>query len=125
MVNDVTDAGYSAEMDDAPHRYPSGREPVARVRRAPEGFLSPSQIADVQAGRRGFLRKALLGAAGATASLTLNSSLAQSSIDAKADSGAIFIRFNVNVGGAFRVGAFDQVGDKPRHRGFILRRFRF
>src|SRR5438270_10183922 len=34
-----------------------------RLKRAPENFLGPSEIADVQAGRRGFLRGALLAAA--------------------------------------------------------------
>src|SRR5437763_16585852 len=33
-----------------------------RLKRAPENFLGPSEIADVQAGRRGFLRGALLAA---------------------------------------------------------------
>ena len=34
-----------------------------RLRRAPESFLDPQQIAEVQAGRRGFLRQAFLAAA--------------------------------------------------------------
>src|SRR5690242_771555 len=37
-----------------------------RVRRAPENFLNPSQIAEVQAGRRDFLRGAFAAAAAAT-----------------------------------------------------------
>ena len=37
-----------------------------RLQRAPEGFLGPSEIAEVQAGRRGFLRAALLAAAAGT-----------------------------------------------------------
>jgi sulfane dehydrogenase subunit SoxC len=44
-----------------------------RIRRAPESFLDPSQIGDVQAGRRTFLRNAFLGAA----SLTAGGALAQ------------------------------------------------
>ncbi|HET9578522.1 MAG TPA: sulfite dehydrogenase [Usitatibacter sp.] len=38
--------------------------PTGRLVRAPENFLDPRQIADVQAGRRGFLRGAFLAAAG-------------------------------------------------------------
>jgi sulfane dehydrogenase subunit SoxC len=38
------------------------RTPAGRLRRAPESFLSAEQIAEVQAGRRGFLRKALVAA---------------------------------------------------------------
>ena len=34
-----------------------------RIRRAPENFLDPTQIAEVQAGRRDFLRGAFLAAA--------------------------------------------------------------
>lgn len=42
------------------------RQPAAgRLRRAPENFLDASQIAEVQAGRRGFLRGAFLAAAAA------------------------------------------------------------
>ncbi len=37
--------------------------PSGTIRRAPEGFLDPRQIADVQAGRRDFLRGAFLAAA--------------------------------------------------------------
>ncbi|HET9650801.1 MAG TPA: sulfite dehydrogenase [Usitatibacter sp.] len=37
---------------------------TGRLVRAPENFLDPQQIADVQAGRRGFLRGAFLAAAG-------------------------------------------------------------
>src|SRR5262252_5846669 len=40
--------------------------PAGRVRRAPESFLDASQIAEVQAGRREFLRGAFLAAAAAT-----------------------------------------------------------
>jgi sulfane dehydrogenase subunit SoxC len=38
-----------------------------RLRRAPEGFLDPNQIAEVQAGRRDFLRGAFLAAAATAA----------------------------------------------------------
>jgi sulfane dehydrogenase subunit SoxC len=38
-----------------------------RIERAPENFLSPSQIADVTRGRRGFLKDAFLAASGALA----------------------------------------------------------
>jgi sulfane dehydrogenase subunit SoxC len=38
-----------------------------RIRPAPQGFLSPGQIRQVEAGRRGFLRGAFLAAAGAVA----------------------------------------------------------
>src|SRR6478672_3534377 len=41
--------------------------PPARVRRAPEHFLDATQIAEVQAGRRDFLRGAFLAAAGVAA----------------------------------------------------------
>ena len=41
--------------------------PPGRVRRAPENFLDSGQIADVQAGRRDFLRGAFLAAAGVAA----------------------------------------------------------
>ncbi|HYC38221.1 MAG TPA: sulfite dehydrogenase [Usitatibacter sp.] len=37
----------------------------SRIRRAPESFLDPRQVAEVQAGRRGFLRNAFLAAAAA------------------------------------------------------------
>ena len=37
------------------------------LRRAPENFLSREQVADVQAGRRGFLAGALASAVGAAA----------------------------------------------------------
>ena len=40
---------------------------TGRLVRAPENFLDPRQIADVQAGRRGFLRGAFLAAAGVAA----------------------------------------------------------
>jgi len=43
---------------------------AGRVKRVPENFLDPSQIAEVQAGRRGFLRSAFLAAAGISASDT-------------------------------------------------------
>lgn len=36
-----------------------------RLKRAPEGFLAPAQISEVQSGRRDFLRKAFLAAAAA------------------------------------------------------------
>ena len=38
-------------------------KPAGRLRRAPENFLDPTQIAEVQAGRRDFLRNAFLAAA--------------------------------------------------------------
>jgi sulfane dehydrogenase subunit SoxC len=42
------------------------RAPPAGLRRAPENFLEAPQIAEVQAGRRAFLREAFLAAAAAT-----------------------------------------------------------
>ena len=42
-------------------------DPAGRLRRAPEHFLDPRQIADVQSGRRDFLRGAFLAAAGVAA----------------------------------------------------------
>src|SRR5689334_23145697 len=36
---------------------------TSRLQRAPENFLDPAQIAEVQAGRRDFLRGALMAAA--------------------------------------------------------------
>src|SRR6185436_1539775 len=38
-------------------------KPAGRLRRAPENFLDPHQVADVQAQRRGFLRAAFMAAA--------------------------------------------------------------
>src|SRR5689334_23717179 len=43
------------------------RPPRGRLARAPENFLDASQIAEVQAGRRGFLRGAFAAAAGIAA----------------------------------------------------------
>ncbi len=45
----------------------SKRWPAGSLLRAPENFLDAGQVAEVQAGRRGFLRAAFLAAAGATA----------------------------------------------------------
>ena len=45
----------------------STRGAVGRLVRAPEGFLNPAHIAEVAAGRRGFLQNLFLAAAGATA----------------------------------------------------------
>ena len=42
-------------------------KPAGRILRAPESFLDPGQIAEVQAGRRDFLRAALVAAAGGAA----------------------------------------------------------
>lgn len=42
-------------------------QPTGRLVRAPENFLNPGEIAEVQAGRRGFLRGAFLAAAGVAA----------------------------------------------------------
>jgi sulfane dehydrogenase subunit SoxC len=42
-----------------------------RLKRAPENFLDPAQIAEVQSGRRGFLRSAFLAAAGISVSDTV------------------------------------------------------
>src|SRR5262245_42736872 len=47
-----------------------------RLRRAPEGFLDAARIADVQAGRRGFLRGAFLAAAAAVAPAKAEAQLA-------------------------------------------------
>lgn len=44
---------------------------TGRVRRAPENFLDPRQIGEVQAGRRGFLQRAFLAAAGTGATAAL------------------------------------------------------
>jgi sulfane dehydrogenase subunit SoxC len=47
-----------------------------RIERAPENFLSPSQIADVARGRRGFLKDAFLAASGALAASAGSSAFA-------------------------------------------------
>lgn len=44
--------------------------PAGRINKAPEGFLKAEQIAEVTAGRRGFLRNAFTLAAGGAATLT-------------------------------------------------------
>src|ERR1700674_5473137 len=49
-----------------------------RIRRAPEHFLDPRQIAAVQSGRRDFLRGAFLAAAGVAAAVTPTQAGAQS-----------------------------------------------
>jgi sulfane dehydrogenase subunit SoxC len=46
--------------------------PAGRLKPAPEGFLDPKQIAEVQAGRRDFLRGAFAAAAGMTLSPALS-----------------------------------------------------
>ena len=43
---------------------------AGRIHKAPEGFLKPAQIAEVTAGRRGFLRDAFSLAVGGAAALT-------------------------------------------------------
>jgi sulfane dehydrogenase subunit SoxC len=58
------------------------RGAIGRMVRAPEGFLNPAQIADVAAGRRGFLQNLFLAATGATAALASPSLLAESKGDA-------------------------------------------
>lgn len=56
----------------------SPRGAIGRLVRAPEGFLNPAQIADVAAGRRGFLQNLFLAATGATAALASPSLRAES-----------------------------------------------
>ena len=51
----------------APPRKPATLGITGRLQRAPENFLDPSQIAEVAAGRRGFLRNAFLLAGGTAA----------------------------------------------------------
>ncbi len=55
----VPDSGHDS--------FVSPRGAVGRLVRAPEGFLNPAHIAEVAAGRRGFLQNLFLAAAGATA----------------------------------------------------------
>lgn len=56
-----------------------GRLLTGRLKRAPENFLAPEQIAEVTAGRRGFLRSAFAAAAGlSVAGVSINAARAQS-----------------------------------------------
>ena len=59
--------------------------PPGRLARAPESFLDAQQIAAVHAGRRDFLRNALLAASAAAATGRLSSARAQGAADAVGD----------------------------------------
>ena len=61
---------------------PSGTPPPGRLQRAPEGFLTPDQIAAVQRGRRGFLQSSMAAAA---ALLATGRAVAQAGSDGDGD----------------------------------------
>lgn len=65
----------------APERY----VPPGRVRPAPESFLTQAQIADVSAGRRGFLSSALKAAVGGAALAAGGRAVAQAAVPAEGD----------------------------------------
>ncbi|MBU6438022.1 MAG: hypothetical protein KGQ77_10880, partial [Betaproteobacteria bacterium] len=62
-----------------------GFVPPGRVRPAPESFLTPTQIADVSAGRRGFLSNALKAAVGGAALAAGGRAAAQAAVPAEGD----------------------------------------